>query len=204
MDANHIVLLGRQGSGKTTLSRELNGYGFRRVISYTTRPPRSGELDGIDYNFVDDYDFDHMAKRGELVALREYKTMFGLWKYGLLIGDINRPADTVTIIDPKGFAEIRDSIEGRFAVFIDIPKDVRMARLLARGDYSKEIERREKSDDEQMFDYLDHNYQDLCDMRVAQIRPPRMEALRVMETLRAFNRGDIDYDGTVEDKSFAK
>ena len=204
MDANHIVLLGRQGSGKTTLAKELNGYGFRRVISYTTRPPRSGEIDGIDYNFVEDYDFDYMAKRGELVALREYKTMFGLWKYGLRIGDINRPADTVTIVDPKGFVEIRDSIEGRFAVFIDIPKDVRMARLLARGDYSKEIERREKSDDEQMFNYLDRNYQDLCDMRVAQIRPPRMEALRVMETLRAFNRGDIDYDGTVEDKSFAK
>ena len=204
MDANHIVLLGRQGSGKTTLSRELNDYGFRQVVSYTTRPPRSGEIDGTDYNFVDNYDFDHMAKRGELVALREYETVFGLWKYGLRIGDINRPSDTVTIVDPKGFAEIRDSIEGRFTVFIDIPKDVRTARLLARGDYFKEIERREKSDDEQMFDYLDRNYQDLCDMRVAQIRPPAMEALRVMETLRAFNRGDIDYDGTVEDKSFAK
>lgn len=204
MDANHIVLLGRQGSGKTTLSRELNGYGFRQVVSYTTRPPRSGEIDGTDYNFVDDYDFDYMAKIGELVALREYETIFGLWKYGLRIGDINRPTDTVTIVDPKGFMEIRDSIEGRFTVFIDIPKDIRMARLLARGDYFKEIERREKSDDEQMFAYLDHNYQDLCDMRVAQIRPPRVEALRVMETLRAFNRGDIDYDGTVEDESFAK
>lgn len=47
------VLVGPSGSGKTTLAHKLREFGLTEIVSYTTRPPRSGEIEGKDYFFVD-------------------------------------------------------------------------------------------------------------------------------------------------------
>ncbi|MGE5381273.1 MAG: AAA family ATPase [Methylocystaceae bacterium] len=47
------ILFGPSGSGKTTLARKLSEFGLTEIVSYTTRPPRSGEVEGNDYFFVD-------------------------------------------------------------------------------------------------------------------------------------------------------
>ncbi len=60
-----LVLAGPSGAGKTTLARRLASQapGFEFSVSTTTRPPRGGEKEGRDYNFVKDDEFDeHIGK----------------------------------------------------------------------------------------------------------------------------------------------
>ena len=47
-----ILFLGESGSGKTTVQRELEKRGVKKVVTYTTRPLREGEADGVEYHFI--------------------------------------------------------------------------------------------------------------------------------------------------------
>ena len=71
-----LVLSSPSGAGKTTLSRRLlaEELGLVMSVSVTTRPPRPGERDGLDYQFVSRADFEAMIARG---ALLEYANVFG-------------------------------------------------------------------------------------------------------------------------------
>lgn len=56
-----IALLGESASGKSTIEKELiNKYGLKKIVSYTTRQPRVGEEDGVDYHFVTDAEFEEI------------------------------------------------------------------------------------------------------------------------------------------------
>lgn len=189
---NHIVLIGKQGSGKTSLTKALGNVGFTRVISCTTRPRRSNEINGIDYSFLTDEAFNAIA--GDLVAVRSYETVYGEWRYGIDLRDINADGPTVCILDPDGYLEIRDKIRNRFTIYLDLPHDIRINRVLARGDDPEEVARREE-DDEIMFGYLDSRYQELCDLRIARERSIEDDVARIQRYLRAFNDGSINYDG---------
>lgn len=189
---NHIVLIGKQGSGKTSLAKALENVGFTRVISCTTRPRRSNEINGVDYSFLTDEAFNAIA--GDLVAVRSYETIYGEWRYGIDLRDINADGPTVCILDPDGYLEIRDKIKDRFAIYLDLPRDIRINRVLARGDDPEEVARREE-DDEIMFGYLDARYQELCDLRIARERSIEDDVARIQRYLRAFNDGSINYDG---------
>lgn len=193
---NHIILIGRQGSGKTTLANRLSEIGFTKVVSTTTRPPRRNEENGFDYWFVDDDIFDECLE--DMVAVREYHTVYGIWRYGVDIRDINADGNTVTILDPAGYLEIKDRIKDRFTIYLDPPKDIRIGRLLARGDDPDEIERRER-DDAERFAYIDRHYQDVCDLAVRQIASVDDDINRILRYLRAFNRGEIDYDNAIDE-----
>jgi guanylate kinase len=67
--ATLLILSAPSGTGKTTLARRLEAAhpGAIFSVSYTTRAPRDGEKDGIDYHFVQDATFDRMIQAGEFV-----------------------------------------------------------------------------------------------------------------------------------------
>ncbi len=71
-----LVLSSPSGAGKTTLSRLLleRESGLQLSVSVTTRPPRPGEVDGVDYHFVSQERFDALRDAGDLL---EYATVFG-------------------------------------------------------------------------------------------------------------------------------
>jgi guanylate kinase len=75
-----LVLSSPSGAGKTTLSRRLLARDplFEMSVSVTTRKPRVGETEGIDYHFIDDKRFAEMVARGELL---EWAEVFG-HRYG--------------------------------------------------------------------------------------------------------------------------
>lgn len=55
-----IILTGKSGSGKTTVARELEKHGFKRAVTCTTRPRRTGEEDGVDYHFLSSKQFEKL------------------------------------------------------------------------------------------------------------------------------------------------
>ena len=80
-----IVLLGASGSGKSTIENELTiHHGFKKIISYTTREPRDGEVNGKDYYFINNETFNEMLDRGLFAEYDEYSQRR---LYGTLVSD---------------------------------------------------------------------------------------------------------------------
>lgn len=185
----HICLVGRMGSGKSTMLKELVSRGYTRVVSVTTRPKRKGEKDGIDYIFSDDKSFDAGIMWGDLSAVREYDTVFGKWRYGIDLNMIPEDKDTVMILDPKGLIEVHDKIPHIYGIYLDADRDLCKARALMRGDNPDEVDRRLEADDDD-FGYFSEVYPDYCKMRcVADMnfaRTPVQEADRIEAYIRRY------------------
>lgn len=131
-----IVLAAPSGTGKTTLARALVEGPGRYVfsVSATTRAPREGERDGVDYHFVDRETFLLMVERGDFAEWAEV--------HGRLYGTPRRELDeaaargehVVLDIDVQGARLIRTAVPDARLIFV-LPPDVgiMMARLAGRG-----------------------------------------------------------------------
>ena len=114
-----VVLSGPSGVGKDTVLRELFRLdpSLRYSVSYTTRPPRPSERDGVSYSFVDAATFDTMAARGDFL---EHATVYGQ-QYGTSLQRVNEQVargDTVVLkIDVQGAERVRQRL-GDHALFI--------------------------------------------------------------------------------------
>ena len=106
-----FVLSSPSGAGKTTLSRKLlaEDPGFTLSISATTRPPRSGETEGMDYFFVSRQRFEAMVAGGELL---EHAAVFGN-SYGTPRGPVEAAIrsgrDVLFDVDWQGAQQLRNS-----------------------------------------------------------------------------------------------
>ena len=144
-----MVLVAPSGAGKTTLAHRLVAASDRFVfsISATTRAPRGGEQDGVDYYFVSDNDFEAMIDAGELA---EWATVHGRL-YGTpraaLEAAALRGEHVVLDIDVQGARQIRDSVPDARLIFVLPPSvAVLMKRLTGRGtEGAGEVERRLRS-----------------------------------------------------------
>jgi guanylate kinase len=134
--AKVFVITGPSGVGKGTLIRGL----LERLpqlelsISATTRPPRPGERDGVDYYFLGPEEFDRAVAENEFV---EHATYSG-HRYGTLRSELDRRlaagAPVVLEIEVQGARQVRRAMPEAEAVFIAPPsRDALRARLLQRG-----------------------------------------------------------------------
>jgi len=177
-----LVLSAPSGAGKTTIARELvRKYGFVHVVTATTRPPRPGERDGVDYLFVDENTFRNWIEEGQLFEWVEiYGYLYGIPKKHLL-KPLTEGKDVVLTVDVRGKRSIekvfRNDPRVRFLTVFLLPPslDVLKERLLKRGDPPEKIrERLEKARDElsyaKEYDYVITN-DDLTQTvrRIAQI-----------------------------------
>ena len=79
-----FCLMGKSASGKDTIYRRLladASLGLTPVIPYTTRPIRTGEVNGQTYHFCSDAQADRMARAGKVIEMRTYHTVHGDWRY---------------------------------------------------------------------------------------------------------------------------
>lgn len=77
-------LMGKSASGKDTIYNRLlamERLHLRRVVPYTTRPMRSGEIDGQTYVFCTEQQVAEFEEAGKIIELRAYHTVYGIWKY---------------------------------------------------------------------------------------------------------------------------
>ena len=137
-----FVISAPSGAGKTSICRELlsRQTGLIESVSYTTRPTRAGERDGIDYHFVSCEQFDRMAGEG---AFAEWAEVHGN-RYGTARATLRQASedghDVLLDIDVQGAEQLRRSgIDGVF-IFILPPDMVELhQRLSGRNTDSAEI-----------------------------------------------------------------
>ncbi|MBI3820720.1 MAG: guanylate kinase [Planctomycetes bacterium] len=117
-----IVVSGASGSGKTTLCDRLErDYNCEYVVTATTRAPRKGEVNGVDYNFYEPDEFERRERAGEFL---EHAIVHGNY-YGTprksVESALARGATLILEIDTQGAAQIRNSKIKHTNLFIDIP-----------------------------------------------------------------------------------
>ena len=79
-----FYIMGKSASGKDTIYQRLlrnPEFSLERLVIYTTRPIRDGELDGREYHFVTEEDFQKLKAAGKIIEDRGYETVYGLWRY---------------------------------------------------------------------------------------------------------------------------
>lgn len=146
---NIIVLLGKSCSGKDSIKKELIKRGAKSLVTYTTRPPRDGEINGVAYNFMCNHTFLDLEENGYFAETTYYDTAnMGRVYYGTSFNSLKcADNNTVVILNPDGLRSIK-KIEGLDIVsfYITSKKSVLKKRLKARGDNRKEAKRRMKAD----------------------------------------------------------
>lgn len=136
-----IVLSGPSGVGKDTVLRtlfELDPH-LRYSVSYTTRPPRPGEVDGVSYSFVDVPGFEAMVERGELLEwARVHGNLYGT-SLRRVRDHLERGEDVVLKIDVQGAAQLRGRVPEAIFIFLLPPSlEELRERLRARESESDE------------------------------------------------------------------
>jgi guanylate kinase len=137
-----FVVSAPSGAGKTSLVRALLAAepGVRLSVSYTTRQPRPGEVNGRDYHFVSPGTFDRMLEGGEFL---ESATVHG-HRYGTsqkwITEELAQDHDVLLEIDWQGAQQVRRLMRGVVSVFILPPSfEALRARLVGRGQDSEAV-----------------------------------------------------------------
>lgn len=79
-----VYLMGRSSSGKDTVYKRLIKWkelNLKKVVLYTTRPIRAGEMEGKEYHFTDEAGYKELEAQGRIIEARAYHTYHGLWRY---------------------------------------------------------------------------------------------------------------------------
>ena len=135
-----IVLSGPSGVGKSTVIAELLSQreNIYFSVSYTTRRPRVGEQDGVNYNFVDRAEFERMIAAGELLEYAEYVDNY----YGTSLKAIQDRLDTgidvLLDIEVQGAAKVRARQPDALFIFIIPPSFEELSRRLRRRNTDSE------------------------------------------------------------------
>lgn len=141
-----IILTGKTASGKdTVISKLLTRLpGFRKVTTTTSRPPRHGEKNGVDYFFISKADFKSKIDRDLFFEYVEYGgNFYGTEKTQLA----NIGQGLIWRIDPSRAGKIRQLIDSPILViYLTVPDSVVLERLKKRSFSQEEIEKRMKED----------------------------------------------------------
>ncbi len=188
-----FVITGPSGVGKGTLIRSLSERvpGLELSVSATTRAPRPGERDGVDYHFLSDAEFDRRLEAGEFVEHASYSGR----RYGTLRFELARRLEAgvpvVLEIEVQGARQVRVAMPDAIQVFVSPPSiEALRARLVGRGtDDAEQIEARMRTAREELAaqpefghvvvnDRLEEAVAELAEIvrrAVATLRPPDSE-----------------------------
>ena len=161
-EGNLFVIAAPSGGGKTSLTRALleREPGIRLSVSYTTRPPRTGEQDGVDYHFVSAERFAVLKDGNEFL---EHAHVHGNW-YATsgtwLKSQVSAGQDVLLEIDWQGAAQVRVLIPESVHIFILPPSlESLEERLVRRGqDDAATIARRLDAAREEIRHCVEFNY----------------------------------------------
>lgn len=131
--------MGKSATGKDTIYQKVlheNELNLQRIIPYTTRPIREGEIDGREYHFCKEEDVQKLEKEGRIVELRTYDTVYGIWKYFTVDdGNIKLEKENYLLIGTlEAYIKIRDYFgkENVVPIYIEVEDGDRLIRAISR------------------------------------------------------------------------
>ena len=153
-----IGICGKAGSGKDTIMRQVvsNNPSLHEIVSYTTRPMREGEAEGINYFFLTGEQFGDKVVNGEMLEA----TCFNDWFYGTAYDSLRKDCVNIGVFNPEGIDSVIAHKDIELVVFlIEADDKIRLLRQLNREEHPDvhEIIRRFKAD-ELDFEDLDFHH----------------------------------------------
>lgn len=130
-----VVIAGPAGVGKGTIVRKLlaESSDFILSVSATTRAPRPGEINGVDYHFVNMHEFEHMIAQNQLL---EFAKVHGVNFYGTPVSELERAnklgKHLVLEIDLQGVRQVKERVPKCLSIFI-LPPDWETLEQRLRG-----------------------------------------------------------------------
>jgi guanylate kinase len=157
-----FIVSAPSGTGKTTLVEKLVQVlpNLRMSRSYTSRPARAGERNGVDYHFISREDFQHRINAAEFL---EWADVFGNY-YGTAVADVNRMLeggqDVVLVIDVQGARQVKGRGVDHTSIFVMPPSfEVLEKRLRGRSkDTEEQMQRRLETARSEASSYADYDY----------------------------------------------
>jgi len=197
-----IVISGPSGVGKGTVRKAL----FERVgqnlvysISMTTRSPRDGEIDGVDYYFVSHEEFEKQIEKGNLLEYAKFVGNYYGTPYDLVEKQLNEGHEVVLEIEVQGAMQVKAKKPDAVFIFIAPPSYKALEhRLRQRGTESDEVikERLEKAEREIIqapaYDYIvvNDDVNNAADRIMAIIRAEHARCARSLEEYYKLMKGN--------------
>ena len=156
-----VIISGPSGSGKTSICKLLTkNHKIKQSVSYTTRKPREGERDGIEYCFIEKSEFEKLIEEDKLIEYAEYCG----YLYGTSVSTIKEAIENKEIlilaIDVKGALQVIDKMPEAISIFIMAPDDktlkLRLKNRLADNDTvidKRFIVAKEEMENSKYYDY---------------------------------------------------
>ena len=166
-----LVVMGRSNTGKSEIVKAIQQQQhFNKITTFTTRPPRAGEVNGEDYWFIQKEEFLQKIDEGFFAEWEKFTTVEGDWYYGSAKESYS--GDGVIILSPSGVKTVLEKLHNITVVLIDADDEVIKERQRFRGDKIKEAERRFVQD---IIDFKGmENYADFIIMNNGEFTPEQI------------------------------
>lgn len=156
------IIMGKSNSGKSTIAKYLiDNYNFNNAITYTSRPKRDNEANGIDYYFVNKNIFTDKIICGDFIEYRTYNTLVdnvpNIWYYGLdkNNNNIDLSKNNILILTYEGALKVLQYFGASQCeiIYIDSPEEIIEKRAKNRCDYNEYEFKRRIDQDNKDFDW---------------------------------------------------
>ena len=143
-------IMGKSATGKDTVYKELLKCrpDLKRIVPYTTRPIREGEMEGVEYHFASVSDLEEMKAAGKVIELRTYQTVMGPWSYFTADDgqfEIDGDVKYLMIGTLESYEKLCDYFGQELVVplYLELPDGIRLRRALERESVQKQPNYRE-------------------------------------------------------------
>lgn len=141
---NIFVVMGKSATGKDTIYKHLlldSELDLKTVVTYTTRPIRSSEQNGVEYFFVTNEKWQLLFEEGKIIESRTYHTMLGDWHY-FTVQDSQidlSVANYVLISTLEGYEQIRKYYGETVVIpiYVEVEDGIRLQRAITREQKQK-------------------------------------------------------------------
>lgn len=156
MKSEKFIILGQTGSGKSYLINGLIKLGEKYAPKITTRPMRNGEINGVDYCFISNQEFEKMLDLNKIKVYQKFVINGENWYYG--ISNENFQNNNIFMMTPAEFNTLNSEERKEcFVIYLDIDEVTRRIRLQSRNDNNDSIERRINADKEDFKGFNDYD-----------------------------------------------
>jgi len=177
-----FCIIGKSSTGKDTIFQKLlerKELGLLNIVSYTTRPIRKGEVEGMEYFFCDENRRKELEKAGKIIESRTYDTRHGLWTYFTADdGQVDLSAHNYLIIGTlESYEKLRDyyTKDRLVPIYIEVEDGVRLERALKREQSQKTP-----------------RYEEMCRRFLSDARDFSPERRKAAGVIRSFVNEDVE------------